>query len=336
MFRFASPWFLVLLLPAAGAFFWQKRQEKKAGLYVSGPLETFSLPSSMGTIVSQLVLPWMKILGIALMILALARPQAGEQKIQTTSQGINIILALDLSESMKAMDFKLKNEIVDRLTAVKSVVNDFIAQRESDRMGMVVFGSNAFTQMPLTQDTNALTFMLDHLKIGAAGPNTAIGDAIGISLKRLSHVPSQSNIIILLTDGQSNAGALSWQEAVDIASREKVKIYTIGVGTRGKAPFLVDGLFGKRFVYQQVHVDMETLKIIAEKTGGRFFKADDTNALAQIYEIINSLEKTEIPVEKWVANKELFPLFLMAGMGLYFLPFLPREGAGPGNGETSF
>ncbi len=325
MIHFASPWFLILLLPAAGAFFRQKSLQKRQGLYVSGPLKTFAFPPTMGVFLSEQLLPWLKILAIALMILALARPQAGEQKLLTTSRGINIILALDLSESMKAMDFKLDKEIVDRLTAVKSVVNDFIAQRTSDRIGMVVLGSHAFTQMPLTQDANALAFMLDHLRIGAAGPNTAIGDAIGISLKRLSHIPSDSNVIILLTDGQSNAGSLSWQEAVDIASRKKVKIYTIGVGTRGKAPFLVDGIFGKRFVYQQVNVDMEALKIIAEKTGGKFFKADDTTALTRIYESINSLEKTKLPVEKWVAYKELFPAFLMAGMGIYLLYIVLRN-----------
>ncbi len=322
MIRLVSPWYLLLLLPVVALLLWQVRSRQNNTLLVSGPLHRFALSGSWGGLVSR-ILPFAKALAICLMVIALARPQAGEQKIHTTAKGINIILALDLSESMKAMDFKLDGNMVDRLTAVKSVVADFIQDRTTDRMGMVVFGTHAFTQIPLTRDANALAFMLEHLKIGAAGPNTAIGDAIGISLKRLADVDSASNIIILLTDGQSNAGALPWEDAVKIAAEKKVKIYTIGVGTRGKAPFPVNGVFGgTQFVYRRVSVDTTALKTIAQKTGGEFFKADDTKALEQIYDTINSLEKTETPEEKWVVHRELFPLFLAAGMALYVLHLL--------------
>jgi Ca-activated chloride channel family protein len=251
------------------------------------------------------------------MIIALARPQAGERKINVETEGVNIVLALDLSGSMKALDFKRDEKIVTRLEAVKGVVSDFIMKREGDRIGLVVFGTHAFTQVPLTRDYNTIAFMLDHLKIGAAGPNTAVGDALGISLKRLEDIPAKSNIIILLTDGKSNAGELSWQEAAKIAAQRKIKIHTIGVGTRGKVPFLVDGLFGKQYVYRQVDMDWDALDSIAEQTGGTFFKAKDTDSLASIYKMIDSMEKTTVNVDKWVDYKELYTLFLIPGLLLY-------------------
>ena len=259
-------------------------------------------------------IPALKILALVFLIIALARPQWGDRKVNVTTEGVNIILALDLSESMRALDFKKDDKIVTRLEAVKTVVQDFILKREGDRIGMVVFGSNAFTQLPLTRDYNTIAFILDRLKIGAAGPRTAIGDAIGISLKRLEDIQSTSNIIILLTDGKSNSGQLAWQDAAKIAAQRKVKIYTIGVGTKGEAPFLVDGLFGKRYVYQTVDVDLEALKTIAQETSGSFFQAGNLTSLEQIYAMINSLEKTKVDVEKWVEYKELYPGLIVTGL----------------------
>jgi Ca-activated chloride channel family protein len=260
------------------------------------------------------LIPLLKIFALVLLILALARPQWGDKRINVTTEGVNIILALDLSESMRALDFKRDDQIVTRLEAVKTVVRKFILKREGDRIGMVVFGSNAFTQLPLTRDYNTISFILDRLEIGAAGPRTALGDAIGISLKRLKDIRSKSNIIILLTDGKSNSGELAWQDAVKIAALQNVKIYTIAVGTRGEAPFLVDGLFGKRYVYQRVDVDLDALKTIADTTSGSFFEAGDLPSLEQIYEMIDRLEKTEVDVEKWVEYKELYPHLLAAGL----------------------
>ena len=235
MFRFASPWFLVLLgcvVPALVLWFKPKRQPH---IQVACLDNLEPAAHSFRVILSRL-LPGLKIAALILVILALARPQWGDQKINVTTQGVNIILALDLSESMRALDFKRDNEIVTRLEAVKTVVGQFIMKREGDRIGMVVFGSNAFTQLPLTRDYNTISFILDRLQIGAAGPRTAIGDAIGISLKRLEDIKSKSNIIILITDGKSNSGELSWQDAARIAAERKVKVYTIGVGTKGAAP----------------------------------------------------------------------------------------------------
>ncbi|MCG8634261.1 MAG: VWA domain-containing protein [Desulfobacterales bacterium] len=323
MFRFASPWFLMLLLVPWGYLVinWRqilgiRRAGGAAGLRVPSLSGLGNRPVSMGLRVSRL-LPVIQVIALSLMIIALARPQAGDRKVKMMTEGVNIILALDLSESMRALDFKRNDKIVTRLNAVKGVVAEFIMKREGDRIGMVVFGSNAFTQLPLTRDYNTIAFMLDHLKIGAAGPSTAIGDAIGISLKRLADVRAESNIIILLTDGESNAGQLSWEEAIRIAAKRGVKIHTIGVGSKGKAPFLVDGLFGKQYVHQQVNVDYEALKTIADTTGGSFFKAENTKALEEIYTMIDRMEKTRVEVDKWVEYRELYNRFLIPGMLIY-------------------
>ena len=189
-------------------------------------------------------------------------------------------------------------------------------KRDGDRIGMVVFGSEAFTQLPLTRDYDTISFMLDRLKIGAAGPSTAIGDAVGIALKRLEDIESKSNIIILLTDGRSNSGELSPETAATIAAERGVKIYTIGVGTSGKAPFLVkDPLMGERYVYQRVEMDHDTLKKMADMTGGTFFAAQDIDTLAKIYEMIDNLEKTEVEVKRWAQYRELYPWLLLPAFG---------------------
>ena len=316
IYRFADPVFLGLLIPLAALVLLKiKRSRGRAALGVPSLEGLEALPASATARITPW-LPLMKTLGIALIILALARPQSGQQKTEVITRGVNIVLALDLSESMRALDFERDGQVVDRLEAVKGVVGDFILKREQDRMGMVVFGSNAFTQLPLTRDYDTLAFILDRLRIGAAGPKTAIGDAIGISLKRLEDIPSDTNLIILLTDGESNAGELNWTDAADIAARRGVKIYTIGVGSNGQAPFLVDSLFGKKYVYRRVSMDTRSLEAIARKTGGLFFKAEDTQALEKVYERIDALEKTEVTQEKWVDYQEQYPGFVVAGLAL--------------------
>lgn len=317
MFRFASPLFLLLILVPILFVYFRGRKKEHHGIRMSS-LEGLEEMTSISVSVSKLLFI-VKIAAVLLLVLALARPQSGEKKINVSTEGINIILALDLSESMRALDFKRKEKIVTRLEAVKSVVMDFIVQRKGDRIGMVVFGTSAFTQIPLTRDYNTISFILEKLSIGSAGPNTAIGDAIGISLKRLEDIKSKSNIVILLTDGKSNSGELSWQDATRIAALRGVKIYTIGVGTKGKAPFLVDDMFGKRYVYRQVDVDLEALKTIAGETGGEFFQAKDLSSLEMVYKMINQLEKTKVDVQKWVEYRELYHWCLMPGLALLAL-----------------
>jgi len=322
MFRFASPYFFLLLAILPILMYYRTRRQIRPGMGMSS-LTSVRHISPSPFLVIQRILPILKYVALCLMIIAMARPQSGTKKENILTEGINIALAVDLSGSMEALDFKRKGKIVNRLEAVKGVVQDFISKRSGDRIGMVVFGSNAYTQLPLTRDYNTIVSVLERLKIGAAGKNTAIGDAIGISLIRLEDIKSQSNVIILLTDGQSNAGELSPDTAAEVAVQKKVKIYTIGVGTRGKAPFLIrDPVFGERYVYQQVDIDEDTLKAIADKTGGLYFRAENIEGLQEIYDTIGKLEKTEVKVKTFAEYSELYSYFLIPAfilLGLWVL-----------------
>ena len=305
MFRFATPYFL-LLLPIVGIIFFRRKRAFRPAMASSSLAVVTDVRASfflrMSWIVSAFIYS-----AIILLIIALARPQMGVEETFLPTEGINIVLALDLSESMAAMDFMSNGKIVDRLTATKTVVNDFVEKRNQDRIGLVVFGSHAYTQLPLTRDYNAIVTILEHLKIGSAGPNTAIGDAIGIAIKRLKDIKSKSNVIILLTDGQSNSGQLTPEDAVQIAKRKKIRIYTIGVGHRGLAPFLIeDPVFGKRYVRHRVDMDEKSLKAIAKQTGGLYFKAENTRELEKIYGTIDQLEVTPVKVKTFAQYNDLY------------------------------
>jgi Ca-activated chloride channel family protein len=219
---------------------------------------------------------------------------------------------------MRAMDFEKNHQPVDRLTVVKDVVSEFIDSREFDRMGMVVFGNEAFTQCPLTLDHDILHSFLNKLQIGVAGDSTAIGSAIGISVKRLKDLESKSKVIILLTDGRNNSGNITPFQAAEIAKTYGIKIYTVGVGTTGQAPFPINTPFGRKMLMQRVEIDEDSLKKIAEQTGGRYFRATDSDSLKQIYAQIDSLEKSEV---RWIDHseyRELFPLLLIPALLLVF------------------
>jgi Ca-activated chloride channel family protein len=310
MFRFASPYFFLLLAALPGSILFQKRRQMRPAM---GLPELSSIRNIRASVLLHLgwIIPVLKYTALCLAIIAMARPQWGSQQVNILTEGINIILTVDISESMAALDFRREGKVVNRLEAVKSVINEFISKRSGDRIGMVVFGTHAYTQLPLTRDYSAISSVLERLEIGAAGKSTAIGDAIGISLKRLEDIESKSNIIILLTDGQSNAGELSPQVATDIAGQKGVKIYTIGVGSKGKAPFLIrHPLLGERYIYQQVNIDEDTLKFIAKKTDAMYFRAMDTQSLQNIYETIDRLEKTEVKVKTLAEYRELYLYFL--------------------------
>jgi Ca-activated chloride channel family protein len=319
MFRFASPYFLFLLALIPVTVWYGVKRIHRPALAGSGMEAAGSLPRS--TALNTLWLPpALFYLALALMIGALARPQWGTRRMVVNTSGINIILAIDLSQSMAALDFKQDGDIINRLDAVKSVVREFIKHRDGDRIGMVVFGSAAYTQLPLTRDYNTITTMLERLQIGAAGRSTAIGDAIGISLKRLSDIKSKSNIIILLTDGRSNSGEFEPRTTAAIAKEKGVKIYTIGVGSRGRAPFLVnDPIFGQRYVYQRVDIDETTLKAVAEQTGGAYFRAQDLEGLQKIYATIDKLEKTKVKMKTFADYNDLYIYLLLPAFGLLAL-----------------
>ncbi len=259
---------------------------------------------------------------LTLLILATARPQLYNVSKDTRSPGVDIVLCLDTSGTMEAMDFMLDNERVTRLTAVKKVVTDFIKKREHDRIGLVVFGTEAYTQSPLTMDKGLLLALIDKLEIGMAGDMTAIGSAIAVAGKRLKDLEAKSKILILLTDGRNNTGEITPEQAADAVKAFGIKIYTIGVGGKGPAPFKVKTLFGTRLVYQEVDLDEETLQKTANIGGGRYFRASDSKELAEIYDIIDKAEKRDIKVKEFLHFKELYLYFLVPALIIILLEIL--------------
>ena len=311
-FQFEDPWLLLFMLMLPYMAFKEKRKQQATINYSSiGTLQ--SIRTAQVDFFSALPLI-LRILSVMLLILALARPQEGHKSQEILSVGVDIMLALDTSGSMQALDF-IKNEKRDtRLAMVKDVVSKFIENRPNDRIGMVVFGSEAYTQCPLTLDQGILQSFLSKLDIGMAGDSTAIGSAVGIAVKRLKDLESDSKVIILLTDGRNNAGSLSPVQAAQTAKAFGIKIHTIGVGTHGKAPFLVNSIFGQRYVYQEVDIDENTLKEISNLTGGQYFRATDLESLKSIYKQIDQMEKSEVKVLDHSEYTELFHYFLIPGI----------------------
>ncbi len=264
----------------------------------------------------RFVLPLLRTLALAALFIALARPQAGTESREVSSEGIDIMLALDVSGSMKAEDFKPRN----RLYVAKEEIKKFVEKRVSDRIGLVVFSKSSFTQCPLTLDYGVLLNFLDQVKFGMIEDGTAIGMAIANCVNRLRSSPAKSKVIILLTDGINNAGEIDPLTAASVAKTMGVKIYTIGVGKPGNAMYPVDDpIFGKRYVYMPNEIDEETLRKIAEKTGGKYFRARSEQELENIYSDIDKLEKTKIKVNEYVQYKELFLIFAYFGLGLLVL-----------------
>ena len=314
-FKFQDPWFLLLFL-IIPYLLWQKKEQLAISYSSLRVLQ--NIRSMQVSFLSNIPLI-LRLFTISLFILALARPQEGQKKTEILSMGVDIMLALDTSGSMQALDF-IKNEKRDtRLAMVKDVVSKFIENRPNDRMGMVVFGSEAYTQCPLTLDQNILQSFLSKLDIGMAGDSTAIGSAIGIAVKRLKDLKSQSKLIILLTDGRNNAGNLAPLQAAQTAKAFGIKIHTVGIGTSGKAPFLVNSVFGQRYVYQEVDIDEETLKEISKITGGQYFRATNLESLKSIYKQIDQMEKSEVKVIDHSEYTELFHFFIIPAVFLLLL-----------------
>ena len=234
-------------------------------------------------------------------------------------------MCIDTSGSMQALDFQLNDEPVTRLTAVKKVVSEFIRKREVDRIGLVVFGEEAFTQAPLTLDKGLLLGLVEKMTIGMAGDSTAVGSALAIGGKRLKDLKAESKILILLTDGRNNAGDLTPEQAAQAVQALGVKIYAIGVGGKGPAPFRVKSLFGTSIVHRRVDLDEVTLKKIAAIGGGKYFRATDSKGLADIYEIIDRAEKTEIKVKEFFHFRELYPYFLIPALILLGLEIMLKS-----------
>jgi len=261
--------------------------------------------------------PLLRLLAWVLIIIALARPQSVSQQKEIHTEGIDIVLALDISGSMRAMDFQ-----PNRLEAAKKVASTFIDKRVSDRIGLVVFSSQSFTQCPLTTDYNILKQLLSRVEMGVIEDGTAIGFAVANGINRLKDSPAKSRIMILLTDGDNNRG-IDPLTAAQIARDEGIRIYTVGVGTRGLAPYPVVDPFGRHTVRQvQVTINEDLLREIAQKTGGRYFRATDNKSLEEIYGEIDHLEKSKISVEYYQLRDDLFPWFLIPALLLLGLEFL--------------
>jgi len=259
-----------------------------------------------------------------LLVLAAARPQLYNVSRDINSPGVDIMVCLDTSGSMQALDFTIDNEPVSRLDAVKKVVTDFIEKRDMDRIGLVVFGTQAFTQAPLTLDKGLLMDLVKRMEIGMAGNQTAIGEAIAVGGKRLKDLKAESKILILLTDGRQTTEGLTPTDAAEALQALGIKIYTIGVGGTEPAPFPVQTLFGTKIIRQKVDLDEKTLLKVADIGSGQYFRAADTDRLQEIYAIIDAQEKTEIKVKEFFHFEELYRFFLIPALLLLIADIIMR------------
>ena len=319
MFRFKDPlWLFLLVLPAAYVYVRYFTNYLKPPSIPYPDLKIFdNLGSSWRTKIA-VALPGAKALGISILILALARPQSGFGDTRQSVEGVDIMLVLDTSGSMKAEDFKPNN----RLYVAKEVMRKFIEGRETDRLGLVVFARRSFTQCPLTTDYDLLKSLLDKVDFGMVEDRTAIGLAIANAANRLKDSNAKSKIIILLTDGVNNVDDLAPLDAAKAAAALGIKIYTIGAGRPGLVDIPVQTAFGVQYQQMQSEIDEESLMQIADITGGKFYRAKDETTLEQIYDQISKLEKTKIEVHRFYRYNELFASFLIAGLGLLFAELL--------------
>ncbi len=323
MFRFAHPALLIILGVILAAWLVCRYFRRPAGVTFPLTSDLARISGSSGDLMAKIP-EFLRISALILLMVTAVRPQLYNVSREVLSPGVDIMLSLDTSGSMAALDFELDGNPVTRLTAVKKVVSDFIKKRPNDRMGIVVFGQEAFTQAPLTMDKGLLISLVDAMEIGMAGDSTAIGSALAIAGKRLKDLKAPSKVMILLTDGNSNTGSVAPQEAAQALKTLGIKVYTIGVGGKGEAPFLVDTPFGRRLVYQRVDLNEDGLREIAAMTGGRYFLAANTDELSKIYGIIDSLEKSEVKVKEFFHYRELYLFFLIPALALLLLEFVLR------------
>jgi Ca-activated chloride channel family protein len=329
-FQFQDPWAFSLLLLLPLLAWWSSRSGPEAAVRFSSIQVAKKVSQSRKSRPGRLIF-LMRLLALAALIFALARPQMGQVNDSTEAEGIDIIVTLDLSGSMRALDLSTRDDVVTRLTAAKRVVDSFINKRPYDRVGLVAFASDAYVVSPLTLNHDWLKRNLDRLELGVIdGGGTAIGTALANSVRRLRDHESRSRIVILLTDGENNAGDLSPIGAAEAAKAYNVKVYTIATGQKGRVPIpetdrdgriLLDQngkpLYRGRFDYSSY--DEEELREIATMTGGRFYSATQDGDLERIYDEIDELEKTTIELRSYATFTELF--FWPAAIGLFLLAF---------------
>lgn len=308
---FQNPW-LLLLLALLPPIVWQYavRRYRRTALLFSSVETARSTPQ--GWKVKLRHLPFaLRIFALTLFVIAIARPQAGTTHEMVASEGIDIMLVLDISGSMRAEDFEPKN----RLEAAKQVISDFIKGRKGDRIGLVLFSRRAFTQCPLTLDYGVLIDFLERAHFGQIQDGTAIGMAIATGADRLKESKAKSKVMVLLTDGINNAGNIAPITAAKLAKALDIKIHAVGVGKKGMSLYPVDDpIFGRRYVPMQNELDEESLTQVAQATGGTYHRATDTTSLATIYQQIDKMEKTKVEIETTIEYREMFWPFLIAGV----------------------
>ena len=318
---FAYPWILyfLLLIPLLITWYVWKGRKKQAAINYSSLKMFEKIPATLRERLRYLPFA-LRMLALIFLIIALARPQNFSAGQSINAEGIDIAMVLDISGSMLAEDFK-----PNRLEAAKNVIDKFISARTTDRIGLVIFSREAFTQCPLTIDYSVLRNLLADIKTGMIEDGTAIGNGIANGINRLKDSDAKSRVIILLTDGVNNAGEVDPISAAEIASTFGIRIYTIGVGTRGEAPYPVQTPFGIRYQMVPVEIDEGILKKIAELTGGEYFRATNNRALEDIYNKIDKMEKTKIEITSYRNAKELFAGWLGIGFVLLLLELLASK-----------
>ncbi len=318
---FAQPyWFLLLaLIPVFVFLYIMKRNKQQASLRLSNT-SWLNLSPSKSIRQQLLFVPFtLRMLAFAFLVVVMARPQSSLQRKKVNVEGIDIIMALDVSGSMRAMDLK-----PNRLEAAKKVAQTFIDSRQNDRIGLVIFSGEAFTQCPLTTDHKVLKDLFKPIRSGMIEDGTAIGDGLATAINRIKDSEAISRVIILLTDGVQNRGSIDPVSAAEIAKTFGIRVYTIGVGTKGEAPMPVQTAFGEQIVRVPVKIDEDILKKVAIATDGKYFRATSNKSLKKIYEEIDQLEKSKIDVDIFQNKYEEFLPFALIALGLFLLEILLR------------
>ncbi|HBA86338.1 MAG TPA: hypothetical protein DCZ95_19840 [Verrucomicrobia bacterium] len=327
------PWMLLLLLLIPLLLYFRYGRMRKPALRFSDGRILSRLPHGWGVLVSRGLL-WIYALALLLLIVALARPQRGLEESRVNTEAVDIVLLADVSTSMRAIDFSTATKRINRLDAAKTVMEEFIKKRPADRIGLVAFSAMPYTVAPLTLDHAWLMQQAsERLQTGMLEDGTAIGDAIASAVNRLRDSKAVSKVVVLLTDGMSNAGRLSPDNAAQAAKALNIKLYTIGAGSDGIVNVPVPSPFGgEQYVQTRSEIDETTLKRIAEITGARYFRATDLKSLHKIYDDIDKMEKTDIEVEQFTRFEERFQPFLLlalALLGLEKLLSVSRFGRAP-------
>jgi len=314
MYRFEDPHslFLILAIPALVYVYARRR---RSGAIRYSDVESLRQSDVRRTGRRRHTLFALRVLALATLIVAFSRPQTGVTSETLSAEGIDIVLAIDVSSSMLAEDLE-----PNRLEAAKAVAAEFVEGRRNDRIGLVVFAGEAFTQVPLTLDYSVVTDLLGQIEVGMIEDGTAVGMGLATAVKRLQASDAKSQVVVLLTDGRNNTGEIGPVTAGQMAQALGVRVYTIGAGSQGMARVPIDDrLRGRRYVTVEVDIDEASLQEVAETTGGRYFRATNREGLGQIYEEIDALETTEIEVQNFTSYGELFHYPLAAGLLLLLL-----------------